>query len=63
MTQCGKIPYTTPGEAHKAGGHIQKRRTIKKQAPADVYKCEFCKHWHLGRQILGKIRAKPKACG
>jgi hypothetical protein len=47
IVQClGKTPYDSRAEAKEM--LTSARRRIK-DTTMSIYKCPFCKHWHLGR--------------
>lgn len=56
----GKIRYKTKDGAHIAM-HVQRRRKdIFGFRELEVYKCPFCKGWHVGRTAKVNYRAFDK---
>lgn len=53
----GKVRYKTPALAGKAKECMKKKhyKDSGNRSEVKVYHCEFCRHWHLGRQ-----RSLPK---
>lgn len=43
----GKIPYRSYDAAERVVKH-QKGRIIKRSAKLQIYRCAYCKHWHMG---------------
>lgn len=58
MATCGttgKIIYVSQKEAWRVVTRLRKRRIIceglrKPRVVTDVFRCEFCQAWHIGRR-------------
>lgn len=48
-TACeGKFPYLT----FDAAAEQRRRRRRKRHMRQNIYRCRFCRHWHIGGVVL-----------
>lgn len=50
----GKTPYDSPQQANRVARRMENRKNGRCDMP-HVYKCPFCKSWHVGGTIKHKI--------
>lgn len=50
----GKARFTNPGLAHTVSGRRSKRQRPQQRKIGDVYRCDVCGGWHIGRRSSAK---------
>lgn len=57
--QCGKMGHDTAGEARR---HLSALKSKHGYQDGEVYRCEHCGRWHVGRRLHSSKR-RPRRIG
>ncbi len=57
---AGKVSYRSGKDAAKAKDGMCRRKTAGPRPMLQIYRCQLCSQWHLGREVKGNLKAKKR---